>query len=181
MRVAQVRSKGIAGMEPHDGQQERFSYEVSAKLRGNYMSPSKILIPVDGSPASLRAVDCAIEMLARNPGNTLVLLHVQNIGAINPAGLSEALPADWLHEATSQVSGQALKDAIGKCDSASVAFKTLASTGQTAETIARLAREEDVGHIVMGTRGLGGVKGLLLGSVATQVIHLAEVPITLIK
>jgi nucleotide-binding universal stress UspA family protein len=33
----------------------------------------------------------------------------------------------------------------------------------------------------MGTRGLGGIQGLLLGSVATQVIHLAEVPITLIK
>ncbi len=39
----------------------------------NYMSPSKILIPVDGSPASLRAVDFAIEMLARNSGNSLVL------------------------------------------------------------------------------------------------------------
>jgi nucleotide-binding universal stress UspA family protein len=37
------------------------------------MSPSKILIPVDGSPASLRAVDFAIEMLARNSGNSLVL------------------------------------------------------------------------------------------------------------
>ena len=33
----------------------------------------------------------------------------------------------------------------------------------------------------MGTRGLGGIQGLLLGSVATQVIHLAKVPITLIK
>ena len=33
----------------------------------------------------------------------------------------------------------------------------------------------------MGTRGLGGFKGLLLGSVANQVVHLAEVPITLIK
>ena len=38
-----------------------------------------------------------------------------------------------------------------------------------------------VKQIVMGTRGLGGIQGLLLGSVAMQVIHLAEVPITLIK
>jgi len=145
------------------------------------MSSSKILIPIDGSPASLRAIDFAIEILARTPGTSLVLLHVQNIGAINPAGLSEAMPADWLHEAASQASTQALKDAIKKCEGASVAFKTLASTGQTAETIAQVAREEDVGQIVMGTRGLGGVKGLILGSVANQVIHLAEVPITLIK
>ena len=64
---------------------------------------------------------------------------------------------------------------------ASVAFKTLARTGQPAEMIAQVAREEDVGHIVIGTRGLGGVKGLLLGSVANQVIQLADIPITLIK
>jgi len=182
MRVAQVRARGMAAMEPRmTGSKNRLSYEVSAKLRGDYMSLSNILIPVDGSPASLRAVDFAIERHARNGTNALVLLHVQPIGSINPAGLSEAMPADWLHEATSQASAQALKDAIGKCEGASVAFKALARSGQTADTIVQVAQEEDVGHIVMGTRGLGGVQGLLLGSVATQVIHLAEVPITLIK
>ena len=51
----------------------------------------------------------------------------------------------------------------------------------SAKTIAEVAREEVVNQIVMGTRGLGGIQGLLLGSVATQVIHLAEVPVTLIK
>jgi nucleotide-binding universal stress UspA family protein len=33
----------------------------------------------------------------------------------------------------------------------------------------------------MGTRGLGGVRGLLLGSVTTQLLHLADVPVTLVK
>jgi len=60
-------------------------------------------------------------------------------------------------------------------------FKTLVRTGKAAEAIAQVAREEDIKHIVMGTRGLGSIQGLLLGSVATKVIHLAEVPITLIK
>ena len=49
------------------------------------------------------------------------------------------------------------------------------------ETIAQAARDEGIEHIVMGTRGLGSIQGLLLGSVAMKVIHLAEVPITLIK
>ena len=114
------------------------------------MSPSKILIPVAGSPASLRVVDVAIEMLARNSGNSFVLLHFQHIGTIDPAGVSEAMPANWLHEAALQASAQALKDAKGKCEGASVAFKMLARPGQTAETIAQVAREEDVGHIVTG-------------------------------
>jgi nucleotide-binding universal stress UspA family protein len=145
------------------------------------MSPSKILIPVDGSPASLRAVDFAIEMVAQNPSTSLVLLNVQNLPAIELTGASEAMATDWLHEAASQASAKALKDAIGKSEDAGVAFKTLVRTGQTAEAIAHVAREEDVKHIVMGTRGFGRIQGLLLGSVATQVIHLAEVPITLIK
>jgi len=43
--------------------------------------PSKVLVPVDGSPASLRALDFAIEMTGQNPGTSLVLLNVQNISA----------------------------------------------------------------------------------------------------
>ena len=145
------------------------------------MSLSKILIPVDGSPASLRAVDFAIEMVAQDPSTSLVLLHVQNTRAIELAGASEAMDTEWLREAGSRASAKALKDAIGKCEHAGVASETLVRTGQIAEAVGQVAREENVKHIVMGTRGLGGIQGLLLGSVAMQVIHLAEVPITLIK
>ncbi len=144
------------------------------------MSPSKILIPVDGSPASLRAVDFAIEMVTQNPSTSLVLLHVQSIPAIELAGASAAMDTNW-HEAGSQASAKALKDAIGKSEAAGVTFKTLVRTGQTAEAIAQVARDQDIDHIVMGTRGLGSVQGLILGSVAMKVIHLAEVPITLVK
>jgi nucleotide-binding universal stress UspA family protein len=148
--------------------------------RGGHMSPSKILLPVDGSPASLRAVDFAIEMVTQSPNTSLVLLNVQNVPAIALSDAS-AMPSNWLDEATSQASTKALEDAIGKCEDASVAFETLTKTGLPAKMIAQVAREEDIKHIVMGTRGLGGVQGLLLGSVATKVIHLVGVPITLIK
>ena len=145
------------------------------------MAALKILTPVDGSPASLRAVDFALEMLSRNPGGSLVLLHVQNLGSIDIAGASAVMPPDWIQDAASQASAQALKGALSKCKAAGIEFKPIARAGRTATTIAEIAREEGVGQIVMGTRGLGGVQGLLLGSVATQVIHLAEVPVTLIK
>ena len=145
------------------------------------MSLSKILIPVDGSPASLRAVDFAIEMASQHQSTSLVLLHVQNTRAMELAGASEAMDTEWLREAGSRASAKALKDAIGKCEHAGVASEVLVRTGQIAEAVGQVAREENVKHIVMGTRGLGGIQGLLLGSVAMQVVHLAEVPITLIK
>jgi nucleotide-binding universal stress UspA family protein len=142
------------------------------------MVPSKALIPVDGSPASLRAVDFAIEMATQNPGSSLVLLNVQNISAMALAGA--VIASDW-QETASQDSGEALNEAIGKLEAAGAVFKTLVRSGEPAETIAQVAREEDIQHIVMGTRGLGRIQGLLLGSVAMKVIHLAQVPITLIK
>ena len=144
------------------------------------MNSHKILVPVDASPPSLRAVDFAIETLGRREGTLLVLLHVQNIGSIDPAGASAMMP-EFLSSAASQETAHAMNDAIAKCKNAGTVYKAIAGVGQTAKTIAEFAREETVGQIVMGTRGLGGVQGLLLGSVATQVIHLAEVPITLIK
>ena len=118
--------------------------------------------------------------MGQRPETSLVLLHVHNIPALDLVSASEAATG-WLEEAASQSSAKALKDAIRKCEGGSVAFETLTGAGQPAETIADVARKEGADQIVMGTRGLGGIKGLLLGSVATQVIHLVEVPITLIK
>ncbi len=145
------------------------------------MAIVKIPTPVDGSPASLRAVDLALEMLAQTPGGSLVLLNVQNVGSVDPLGVAAMAPPDWFRDVASRASEQALSNAISKCERANIAFKPLVRAGQVAKTIADVAREEHAGQIVMGTRGLGGIQGLLLGSVATQVIHLAEVPITLIK
>jgi nucleotide-binding universal stress UspA family protein len=137
-----------------------------------------ILVPVDGSPASLRALDYAIKTASQTPGSSLVLLNVQNLGAIAIAG---ATVAGDLQETASQASDQALGEAVEKSEAAGAVFKTVVRTGQVAETIAQVAREEDIQQIVMGTRGLGSIQGLLMGSVATKVIHLADVPITLIK
>jgi nucleotide-binding universal stress UspA family protein len=131
-----------------------------------------ILVPVDGSPASLRALDYAI---AHYPEASFVLLTVQNVEIA-----SELMYTDW-QELLEQAAAKALKEATAKSEAASVRFETFLRMGAIAETIAQVAREKSIDHIVMGARGLGSIQGLLLGSVATKVIHLAEVPITLIK
>jgi nucleotide-binding universal stress UspA family protein len=53
--------------------------------------------------------------------------------------------------------------------------------GMPAIEIARMAEAQGADEIVMGTRGMGGVKGLFMGSVAMKVVHLSNVPVTLVK
>jgi nucleotide-binding universal stress UspA family protein len=53
--------------------------------------------------------------------------------------------------------------------------------GDPAPTIAAAAKELGCDEIVMGTRGLNPVVGVVLGSVATRVVHLTDLPVTLVK
>jgi nucleotide-binding universal stress UspA family protein len=53
--------------------------------------------------------------------------------------------------------------------------------GAAAEVIAAYAAEQGCDAIVMGARGMGAVVGLVMGSVAQKVVHLAGVPVTLVK
>ena len=76
---------------------------------------------------------------------------------------------------------QALQDAVTACHEAGVACVSRSERWSVAATIDRVAREEHVVHIIMRTRGLGGVRSLLLGSVTTQLLHLVDVPVTRVK
>ena len=75
----------------------------------------------------------------------------------------------------------ALKSARDRLDAARIPYTFHIGIGEPAEIIAQYAREKECDQIIMGTRGLGSVGGLLLGSVAMKVLHLASVPVLLVK
>jgi len=66
-------------------------------------------------------------------------------------------------------------------DQAGIACQLHITVGDPEEMIIRYAKEMDCDQIVMGPRGLGTVKGLLLGSVANKVMQLSTMPVLLIK
>jgi len=117
-------------------------------------------------------------MAIQNPNSSFVLLNVQNVSA------TTELSGEFMHgvqQRLLQAADVALKEATAKCEAANIRFETLVRTGPIAETIAQVSRETGIDHIVMGTRGLGRIQGIVLGSVAMKVVHLVKVPITLLK
>jgi nucleotide-binding universal stress UspA family protein len=141
----------------------------------------KILVPVDGSPASIRAVKFAIDQVKTVAGASLVIANVQNPATLDLAEGAGIMPLGWIEQEERSAATAALREAVTTCREAGVTFVIRSERGAVAATIDHLAREETVTHIIMGTRGLGGVRGLLLGSVTTQVLHLVDVPVTLVK
>jgi nucleotide-binding universal stress UspA family protein len=142
----------------------------------------KILVPVDGSPPSIRAVRLAINHVKGLPAEaSLILVNVQNFSALGLPEGAEIVPSAWLQQKEEGAASEALKDAVTACREAGISYVTRVERGGVAAAIDRVAREDHVQQIFMGTRGLGGVRGLLLGSVATQLLHLVDVPTTLVK
>ena len=76
----------------------------------------KILTPVDGSPASLRAVKLAIELAAGRQQTTIVLLNVQNIPMLALTESVRAVMAVWLEEEEERASAEALREATRACE-----------------------------------------------------------------
>lgn len=140
----------------------------------------RILVPVDGSAASVRAAKLAIGLAKLDPSSRIILLTVQNVGTLDLGELGLVGPSEWNRQAQ-RAGKKALRRAVALCEKAKLAVTSLIEVGPIAETILRVAKRERANHIVMGTRGLGGVRGLLLGSVTTQTVHLVSMPVTLVK
>lgn len=138
----------------------------------------KILVPVDGSEACLRALKHAINM-AQAAGNVkIVLVNVQQT-------LERWYAGGLLNkEALAHLRQQGEADGAQACalvDAAGLTYEFDVLFGHPGEVIARVAKEQGCIGIVMGTRGLSDLEHVFLGSTAHKVIQLSEVPVTLVK
>jgi nucleotide-binding universal stress UspA family protein len=106
---------------------------------------------------------------------------VQDLQTLDISDIAAVMTVEVDRRLAARQSRMALRKAIALCRKAQTPFVTRAEIGSPAETIVRVAREAGADQIVMGTRGLGTLGNLFLGSVATQVVRLAEIPVTLVK
>ncbi len=140
---------------------------------------STILVPVDGSECSLQALH---EVIRQAKGASSLEAHLLNVQPrIFPEETLIYLPADKIDSYYYEQGSKALEPAEAELRKAGVAFVLHRAVGPVAETIVQKARDLGADVIVMGTRGHSGLAGILLGSVASKVLHLSEVPVTLVK
>jgi len=140
----------------------------------------KLLLPVDGSDNALRAVKHALDSQTwyREPPE-YHLLNVQSpiaSGAVKMF-ISQRQLDDYYHEegATQLQAARELLTAAG------VTFHAKIIVGEIESSVKRYAKEQAVSMIVMGTRGMGAVRNMVLGSIAAKIIYSAELPVLLIK
>jgi nucleotide-binding universal stress UspA family protein len=136
----------------------------------------KVLAAVDGSDHANRAIAHLIKLKSIG-AIQVVLLNVQP----EPEMRALALHRDVIMSDLREAADKALADARQQLEAAGLPYEERVEFGDVAGTIVRVAKEAGCEQIVMGTRGLGSIAGLLLGSVTTKVLHLADVPVTLVK
>lgn len=140
----------------------------------------RLLLPIDGSDCALRAVDHLVVLASRFA--EVPEIHLLNVHPPIPIGRvqahlgKETLNAYYLEEGQAQ-----LVSAQNRLDAAGTAYTNHLHVGQPAEVIARLAGELACDMIVMGSHGRGALAGMVAGSVATRVLHLAPCPVLLVK
>ncbi len=158
-----------------------------------------ILVATDGSDHANKAVDLASDMAAKHGAALTVLsviesgaltedakrlaaekevdmnpvLDIPDITGIVPEG-GPFLPNVKDTLATSRIQAELAEAIMEEAKDRAAAARGLTETGHAAEAILRVAEAERVDLIVMGSRGLGALKGLLVGSVSQKVSHLAN-------
>jgi nucleotide-binding universal stress UspA family protein len=131
----------------------------------------KILVPMDGSEHSKRALQEAIKV-AKMTGGTITLLHVQ------PRRVSMVLAPRPDDEATLDNAGkQVLAQAKQIVETEDVAVETLLLQGNIVDQILKTAKEGHFGLIVVGARGLSKLEEIMLGSVSHGVAESAPCPV----
>ena len=139
----------------------------------------KLLVPLDFSKHSDNALALAIE-LGKEHGAELHLLHAYELPAAVTMAYGVAIPqAVW--DGVQEAVTTRLAEALDRVEAAGLRAHSHIATGPAADAIVSAAEAQGIDLIVMSTRGLTGLKHVLLGSVAERTIRTAPCPVLTVK
>ncbi len=152
----------------------------------------RILVPLDGSEHSMKALECAVQIAKKFSGK-ITLLNVYS-GSVQPILLPEpttlgspgvplltAADVTKVAEAAKRAGKRILDDGEDKVKVEKVSFEKILVEGHPVEEIVREVKEHNFDLVVIGARGVSHIREILLGSVTDGVIHHAGCPVLVIK
>ena len=137
---------------------------------------TKILVPFDGSANSVHALKLAGRRQLASKDVHILVLNVQP-----PMPPSRYVTRRMIADHHARMSEIALDPARAVIERMELRADCYSRVGDIAKTVVDFARETGCKEIIMGTRGLGRISGLMLGSVAMKVVQLSPMPVTLVK
>jgi len=152
----------------------------------------KILVPLDGSEHSDRALATALQ-IAKNFNSEITLLHVYSVTVtpvvipepttLNPTGVPIATSAEVskMVDAARDEGKKILLDGEQKVRAESVPVETSLREGNSPQEIVKVAKEGQFDLIVIGARGIHRLRDLLMGSVTEGVVKHASCSVLVVK
>lgn len=140
-----------------------------------------ILIPVDGSDYSNKAIEAGKE-IAKAFDSKVTILNVISAELSLVAGRGNFMYIPVLPDEFPDYSVEILAEAKQRFEGMSNLVETVSKQGNVADIIIEYAHENDIDLVIMGSHGLGALKNrLMTGSVTTRVLHHIDKPVLVIK
>lgn len=141
--------------------------KIPVLVAGEVKKVAKVLVPVDGSKGSDKALKQAV-VLAKKFGAKITLLYIQESGLFG-------MKPEMAKQVGKHVLAQSAKKAKG------VATDEKLESGDVGKRIGQVAEKEDYDIIVMGSKGHSSIKRFLLGSASNHVLHYTNHPVLIVK
>ena len=141
----------------------------------------KILLAADGSKYSIDAVKFLTTHLDWAREKPQILLLYVHLPVPKLSGLGTVVGKKQLERYYQEEGAEALAAARQVLDAAKIAYTTNVLVGPPAETIVAHAKRERCDLLLIGHRGMGAAASMVLGSVASKVLHLSPIPVLLVK